>query len=172
MKLNNIKQFTLAVIGVLILGVVFFQVVPTSYFLNEGIKSKTEIALAFFIGLFAIVEGFSTTLQYYFSVNDNKKNDMRYALENVITPMYGLLALEEHPSNFKGKKEFIELYGDEATKFKEIISRYRYLLPDKEIGYMEEPNVGSIFLEVDLVQYFITLYDEKLKEYYDFVKTH
>jgi hypothetical protein len=172
MKLNNIQEFTIASIIVLALTCILFYVVPTSYFENTAINSKTTFFLAVIIGIFAVVEGFSTALQYYTSINESKKNEMRYTLEKIITPLYGLFELEEFPNIERDERTYVMLEGEDSKTFKEIILHYRYLLPDKEIGYMEEPNVGIVFLEPELVESFKTLYHEKLEEYFDFVRSH
>lgn len=173
MKLSNIQKFTIVSIALLLFTIVLFVIVPTSYFENDAITAKTELTLSVVIGIFAIVEGFSTALQYYTSINESKKDAMRYALENIYTPLFGLFALQEYPIHEEEEKVYIILQGKEAQIFKEIILKYRYLLPEEQIDlYMEEPNVGEVFLEPEVVESFKSLYHNKLEEYFEFNSSH
>lgn len=134
-------------------------------------KDAATLSLTLILGYYSWIQTRVLETQHIESYYDKKKSEMRYALEKIITPLYTLIALDEFPPKEDGEKEYFSLYDDDAKLFKDTVSRYRYLLP-KEIDYMDAPNVGGVFLEQELVDYIRKLYDLKIKEYSEFVKSH
>ena len=73
------------------LGILAYIIPPDTLITNPAFKTRTELFLTMTIGMFVVLEGYSTVLQLY----DNRKRniivDLGNELEKVYSPLFTLL---------------------------------------------------------------------------------